>query len=119
MDGQKAMDYYDLGAYSRTVTTDSEEAQAWFDRGLNWTFGYNHGEAVTCFMKALASDPACAMAEWGLAYAAGPNYNLPWKLMDPAGLARSLETSYDASRCALALTDQVSPVEAALIKALD
>ena len=31
--------YYDLGAYSRLVTTKSPEAQVWFDRGLNWLFG--------------------------------------------------------------------------------
>lgn len=31
------MDYpYDLGPYSRTVTTSSVDAQRWFDRGLNW-----------------------------------------------------------------------------------
>jgi hypothetical protein len=31
------MDYYDLGSYSRRVTTRSPEAQRWFDRGLVWT----------------------------------------------------------------------------------
>ncbi len=28
------MSYYDLGDYSRAVSTQSEEAQQWFDRGL-------------------------------------------------------------------------------------
>ena len=28
------MDYYDLGTYSRKITTNSEAAQTWFDRGL-------------------------------------------------------------------------------------
>jgi hypothetical protein len=27
-------DYYDLGTYSRPVTTNSSEAQVWFDRSL-------------------------------------------------------------------------------------
>ena len=27
-------DYYDLGTYSRPVTTRSAQAQLWFDRGL-------------------------------------------------------------------------------------
>ena len=35
-------DYYDLGQHTRTVTTDSSEAQLWFDRGLNWLYGFNH-----------------------------------------------------------------------------
>jgi hypothetical protein len=62
------MDYpYDLGPYSRKVTTTSVDAQRWFDRGLNWCFGYHHEEAVACFEKALESDPNCAMAHWGVA----------------------------------------------------
>jgi len=40
--------YYDLGTYSRKVTTASVDAQLWFDRGLMWLFGYNHNEAVKC-----------------------------------------------------------------------
>ena len=85
------MDYpYDLGRYSRTVTTASPDAQRWFDRGLNWCFGYHHEEAVACFEKALEADPNCAMAHWGVGYAAGPNYNFPWELMDPAGKAAAL-----------------------------
>lgn len=29
------MDYFDLGPFSRTITTHSPGAQVWFDRGLN------------------------------------------------------------------------------------
>ncbi|MCF8534193.1 MAG: hypothetical protein K9G48_14385, partial [Reyranella sp.] len=65
------MAYYDLGAYTRRITTTSPDAQLWFDRGLNWLFGYNHEEAIACFNRALEQDPACAMAHWGVAYAAG------------------------------------------------
>src|SRR4051812_31821206 len=52
---------YDLGSYARTVTTTSADAQRWFDRGLNWCFGFHHEEAVACFEKALEADPNCAM----------------------------------------------------------
>jgi tetratricopeptide (TPR) repeat protein len=113
------MDYpYDLGPYSRKVTTTSTDAQRWFDRGLNWCFGYHHEEAVACFEKALEADPDCAMAHWGVAYAAGPNYNFPWELMDPAGKAAALASAYDATRAALALTGGVTAPERALIEAL-
>src|SRR5262245_45934056 len=61
--------YYDLGNYRRTVTTRSSDAQAWFDRGLVWCYGFNHEEAVRCFAKATEADPSCAMAWWGIAYA--------------------------------------------------
>ena len=47
------MTYYDLGAYTRPITTKSPEAQVWFDRGLNWVFAFNHEEAIACFGKAL------------------------------------------------------------------
>jgi tetratricopeptide (TPR) repeat protein len=113
------MDYpYELGPYSRKVTTASSDAQRWFDRGLNWCFGYHHEEAVACFEKALEADPNCAMAHWGVAYAAGPNYNFPWELMDPAGKAAALARAFDATRAALALVGGVTAPERALIKAL-
>ena len=85
------MDYpYGLGPYSRKVTTTLADAQRWFDRGLNWCFGYHHEEAVACFEKALEADPNCAM----VAYAVGPNYNYPWELQDPAGKAAALARAH-------------------------
>jgi hypothetical protein len=87
------MSYFDLGPYTRKVTTASPEAQLWFDRGLNWLFGFNHGEAIKCFKRALEHDPECAMAHWGVSYASGPNYNLPWHLYDPHGRQMALEAS--------------------------
>jgi tetratricopeptide (TPR) repeat protein len=112
------MDYYDLGAYGRKVTTTSPDAQVWFDRGLNWIFGFNHAEAIKCFGKALEHDPNCAMAQWGISYAAGPNYNLPWHLYDPAGKAAALAAAYDAMKAAQALANGATPAEQALIQAL-
>ena len=82
--------YFDLGAHSFPVSTASAEAQLWFDRGLLWTYGYNHEEAVACFDRAIAADPGCAMAHWGKGYAAGPNYNMPWDLFDKAGREAAL-----------------------------
>lgn len=109
---------YDLGTYSSPVTAQNEAAQLWFDRGLIWTFGFNHEEATACFHRALEADPGCAMAYWGIAYAAGPNYNMTWALYDDAGRAKALATAYDAMQSALALCDQMSGPEQALIKAL-
>ncbi|WP_170370558.1 tetratricopeptide repeat protein [Ruegeria arenilitoris] len=111
-------DYYDLGTHGCPVTTSSDQAQLWFNRGLVWTYGYNHEEAVVCFQRALEHDPDCAMAHWGVAYAAGPNYNLPWDLLDDRGKAKALNCAYDATQCALALLDRCTPVERELIRAL-
>ena len=112
------MDYFDLGTYSRTVTTSSPDAQLWSDRGLNWLFGFNHGEAIKCFRKALQHDPACAFAHWGISYATGPNYNLPWDRYDPKGRQMALSASYDALQEALKHADKASPVEKAMVEAL-
>ena len=112
------MTYYDLGTYSRAITTTSPEAQLWFDRGLIWVCAYNHEEAVKCFKKALEHDPDCAMAHWGVSYGSGPNYNLPWELLDPNGQVNALAASYDAMQKALACAAKATPIEQALIRAL-
>ena len=111
-------DYYDLGGHSYPVSTTIEDAQRWFDRGLVWTYGYNHEEAVACFQRAIEADPNCAMAHWGVAYAAGPNYNMPWHLFDEAHRAEALATGFASARTALDLVGGVSDWEAALIRAL-
>jgi tetratricopeptide (TPR) repeat protein len=112
------MAYFDLGPYSRRVTTSSPEAQVWFDRGLNWMFGFNHGEAIKCFKKAIELDSQCAMAHWGVSYASGPNYNLPWHLYDPHGRQMALSAAYEAMQTALLHAGKASPVEQAMIDAL-
>jgi tetratricopeptide (TPR) repeat protein len=112
------MDYFDIDVYSRKITTGSADAQLWFDRGLVWTYSYNHEVAIECFQKALEHDSYCAMAHWGIAYAIGPNYNFEWWMMDPTTKVNSLGTAYDSTRAALALADKVTPPERALIQAL-
>lgn len=110
--------YYDLGPYSSPVSTSDPQAQLWFDRGLIWTYGYNHQEAVVCFRRALEHDPDCAMAWWGVAYAAGPNYNMPWHLFDDAGRAEALATAHEAATEALKRMEGTTPPERALIQAI-
>jgi tetratricopeptide (TPR) repeat protein len=111
-------DYYDLGRYARDVTTTSAEAQLWFNRGLIWCYGYNHDEAVRCFRKSAECDPRCAMAQWGIAYASGPNYNKQWMAFDVVDLETSLNAAHTATQKALGLLDHASPLEQALIHPL-
>ncbi|MEU6420040.1 hypothetical protein [Streptomyces spiralis] len=112
------MEYYDLGSHNRPVTTSSGEAQTWFDRGLAWTYGFNHEEAVRCFEAAAAADPGCAMAYWGIAYALGPNYNKPWEFFDEQDLAGTVERTHAAVEHAHDRAATATPVERALIDAL-
>ncbi|MEM8650492.1 MAG: hypothetical protein AAGF54_08190 [Pseudomonadota bacterium] len=112
------MTNYDLGTYSRKVSTTSDTAQKWFDQGLTWIFGYNHEEAIHCFEEALTHDANCAMAQWGIAYAIGPNYNHAWDTYEPDEKTEMLEKASSALKAAQGLLDHVTPVEAALIGAL-
>lgn len=112
-------EYYDLGTYSRTVSTNSRHAQRWFNRGLMWSYGFNHEESVECFKQAIAHDPDLALAYWGLAYALGPNYNKPWGFFDPEELQGMLTTTHNAVRDAQEKSSPASKLEQALIAALE
>ncbi|RYH07005.1 tetratricopeptide repeat protein [Tropicimonas sp. IMCC6043] len=112
------MTHFDLGTYARAITTSSPNAQKAFSQGLVWLYGYNHEEAAACFERAIANDPGCGMAHWGVAYAIGPNYNKPWEFFDADERATTLERAHKAISDARALKDSLTPVENALIEAL-
>ena len=109
---------FDLGSYSRPITTSSPEAQIWFDRGLLWTYGFNHEEAVFCFKQAAEADPECAMANWGIAYALGPNYNKPWEAFDESETSKTLSEAHHSTMRAAALAGRCTQMEKGLIEAL-
>ena len=106
---------YDLGNYRRDVSTTSPEAQEWFDRGLSWTYGFHHEEAIACFEQAIVADPECAMAWWGIAYALGPNYNKPWEFFDEHELRTTVERTRDALERAQSHATSGTAVEKALV----
>jgi len=103
--------YKNLGSLHHAVTTASEKAQQYFDQGLRLTYAFNHDEAIKSFKQALAHDSSCAMCYWGIAYALGPNINLP---MDTSVVRPAWNASYNAVR----LSVNVSPKERAYIDAL-
>lgn len=111
-------DYFDLGTHRRPVSTSSPETQTWFDRGLNWCYGFNHEEGVKCFYKALEHDARCAMAYWGIAYGSGPFYNLPWRDLSQQEKERCTRLCYDSIQTARSLCAGISDVEIDLINAL-
>src|SRR5262245_53983793 len=69
--------YDGLGNHTYKVTTKSADAQKYFDQGLRFLFGFNHGAAIRSFDEAARKDPDCAMAHWGVALASGPHINFP------------------------------------------
>ena len=111
-------DYFDLGNHSRSISTNSQLAQAWFDRGLAWCYGFNHEEAVRCFEKMLGHDPLCAMGYWGIAYASGSFYNKPWEWYGDEERTLAVKTCHRHVQKALELSSAATPLERQLIAAL-
>ncbi len=64
-----------LGSYQRTITTQSPDAQKFFDEGLTLLYGFNHEEAFRSFERASVLDAGAAMPHWGMSLALGTNYN--------------------------------------------
>jgi tetratricopeptide (TPR) repeat protein len=101
-----------LGSYSRKITTDSAEAQRYFDQGLGFLHGFNHRAAIRAFQQAAELDPECAMAHWGVALACGPHIN-SMAVPPPAA-----ELAWKELELAQKNAGNASPVERALIDAL-
>ncbi|KAM0543975.1 hypothetical protein ACHAPJ_012070 [Fusarium lateritium] len=111
-------EYFDLGNFTRAITTTSQNAQIWFNRGLTWAYAFNHEEAAFCFSQVIAHDPKCAMGYWGVAFASGPNYNKEWQAFDELDLKTSLATCHTMATKAGEMAYSASPVEKALIEAI-
>src|SRR5712671_3992771 len=104
--------YDGLGSYSRKITTDSVEAQRYFDQGLAFLHGFNHRAAIRAFQQVAELDPECAMAHWGVAVACGPHIN-SMAVPPPAA-----ELAWKELELAQKNSENASPVERALIGAL-
>jgi tetratricopeptide (TPR) repeat protein len=112
LDAAKEPLYDGLGSYSRKVTTNSAEAQRYFDQGLGFLHGFNHRAAIRAFQQAAELDPECAMANWGVALACGPHIN---SMAVPRAEA---ELAWKELELAQKNAGKASPVEQALIDAL-
>jgi hypothetical protein len=103
--------YDNLGSYHMAITTRSPVAQRYFDQGLRLTYGFNHDEAIRSFREGIREDSTCAMCWWGVAYALGPNINMP---MDTA----AVRPAWEAVQAAVRLAPTTTPRERAYIEAI-
>lgn len=101
-----------MGRHTRKVTTNSREAQVYFNQGLTLAYAFNHDEAIRSFRQATVFDPGCAMAWWGIALCNGPHIN------NPLVSEQSARDAWEAVQKAMALRSRVTPVERALIEAV-
>jgi len=102
------------GTYSRAISTNSTEAQAFFDQGLRFSWGFYFPESIASHQQAARLDPTSPMPWWGMAQAMGPNPNSRYARLpdDPKGEGKK------AIDRAVALIDNATPLEQELITAL-
>lgn len=108
---QGARLFGNLGRHVRKITTQSPDAQAYFDQGLRLIYAFNHDEAARAFAKAVEFDPQCALCYWGAGEALGPNYNMP-------AMPERWAVLWQAVQSAQQNASHASAVEQALIAAL-
>ncbi len=101
-----------LGPFSRTITTDSTEAQTFFDQGIQLTYSFTLMDAARSFREAQLRDPDCAMCYFGEAWAWGPYMNGP---MGRGALPRAQAAIEKALELA---PDHASRVERDMIEAM-
>lgn len=113
-DGKWAVLVDGSGSYSRSINSESELAQKFFDQGLRLMYGYYIPESIASHLQALEYDPDNPMIHCGLALALGPNPNSRYGRMrdDPKGNAAK------AIRRANELIETASVRDQALIKAV-
>ena len=102
------------GTYSREISTQNPQAQAFFDQGLRLAWGFYFPESIASYQEAARLAPDHPMPFWGMAHAMGPNPNSRYAQMpdDPKG------EGLKAINSALERIDRASPLEAKLIRAL-
>jgi tetratricopeptide (TPR) repeat protein len=90
-----------LGSHHFPITTNSKEAQRYFDQGLVLAYAFNHKEAERAFREAARLDPNSAMAWWGVGLVLGPHVNAAMKPEDAPkaweALTKAKERSPNAS----------------------
>ena len=101
-----------LGSFTRPISSDSVEAQQYFDQGFQLMYAFAKVDAARSFREAQKHDPECAICYWGEAWTWGSYLNGPMR-------ADEAPRAYAAVRKALALApDHASERERAFIDAL-
>ena len=83
-----------------------QQAQVFFDQGMNFFYGFNHPEAALSFAEAAARVPEDPMPYWGVAMSVGPDINtMPDKICS-AVAAKGAELAVKVARTQCASAPQ-------------
>ncbi len=100
-----------LGPFTRTISTDSERAQIYFNQGIQMMYAFTTVDAARSFREAQKADSTCAICHWGEAWAWGSYLNGPMT-------AEAAPRAYAAIQKALKKLSSANEVEKALIEAM-
>ena len=99
-----------LGSYEWKISTDNEQAQAYFKQGMQLRYAYNVNEAARSMAEARRLDAECAMCYWGEAFALG-------SFLNGVMSAEKGPYAHEAIEKAVALANNAPDVERDLIMA--
>ena len=101
-----------LGSFTRPISSESAQAQQYFDQGFQLMYAFAKVDAARSFREAQKHDPDCAICYWGEAWTWGSYLNGPMR-------ADEAPRAWAALQKALALApDHASGRERAFIDAL-
>lgn len=101
-----------LGEFTRPISSENAEAQAYFDQGFQMKYAFAVKDATRSFREAWKRDPECAICYWGEAWGWGSYLNGPMAL-------KNAPHAYTAIQKALELSEKhADEKERALIEAM-
>lgn len=100
-----------LGEFKWQISSSNQEAQDFFNQGVQLKYSFGVNEAARSFRVARTLDPNCAICYWGEAWAMGAYLN--------GGLSKAkAPLAYEATQKAIELADKnANEIERSLIKA--
>ena len=88
-----------LGPYAFRISSDNEEAQRFFNQGMQLMYAFAKVDAVRSFRQAWTQDQNCAICYWGEAWAWGSYLNGPMRPPEAphayAAVRKALELAAD------------------------
>lgn len=99
------------GELRRDISSRNAQARAYFNQGLQLRYAFAVDAAARSFRAAADADPNCAICFWGEAWALGSYLN-------GAKTSGNASRAWEAARQAKELEKHASPVERALIDAI-
>ena len=84
-----------LGPYAFKISSANEEAQQFFDQGIQLMFAFAKVDAVRSFRESWTRDPDCAICYWGEAWAWGSYLNGPMRPLEAPYAYAAVQTALD------------------------